>query len=318
VCRHPTTLREGIQVAEERMAKATSKLEKVELRAWDIINEWANKWSARPLPVPLEELARAYKVVRVDVQALLGTAGIEKEGDAFVICVNSEADGVKLPEGATIDVSSETWAKLSRPLRFTLAHELSHLILLQIKSGDVSAFKDCESKLETLCNDMAGALLMPKSKLLDDLANEPFDVNRVIDLASKFRVSADTFVIRLNAPDHAPRTDEPGGILALMRRRDARLEFDAVHVHGWRANQRWDKLKTKAGREKAGVEDLFLRPEVIDQITSCDDVQQKAGVVWRTDTREMLACDLTSRHLQRDPLAVLIGIRITDDTVSGK
>jgi IrrE N-terminal-like domain len=303
------------------MAKRTTelqsleKLHKLKAQAWDVVNEWAKKWSSRPPPVALEELAISYNVVRVEIQALMGTAGIEREAEGFVICVNTEADGIAYKEGDMLDVSVETWSQLSKPLRFTLAHELSHLILLRIAEDDVAAFKYCEPELETACNEMAGGLLIPKASLVSGLVGRAFDADHALELASSFRVSPRVFTLRLNARDLTFSSSEPGGLLALIRQRDGKFVFDAVHVHGSRGDHRWGRFKVKTGRENAAVDHLFLQPGVFDNIANTEHMRRTEKLVWRLDTHEFLRCELTSRRLSRNPLTVLIGIQITDDSL---
>lgn len=74
--------------------------------------------------------------------------------------VNEDFDGLQTRVNGTIPVVVFNANKINKPdrIRFTLLHELAHLLL---KFGDIT-----ERQKETLCHQFAGAMLLPE-KLLE-------------------------------------------------------------------------------------------------------------------------------------------------------
>jgi hypothetical protein len=280
-------------------------------RAWDSVGEWANKWSERPLPVPLEELAMACKVRRIEFEPLLSTGGLEEEEDGFVVFVNTEADGVDQRDGDILEVSQDVWRQLRPPLRFTLAHELAHLLFWQIADRDMDFLKNHERELETVCNQMAGMLLLPKTILLREVGVRLFDADHLRTLLKSFHVSADTFVFRLKSRDLEGSFKDRDGMVGLARANEGGLTFDAVYMRGPRASIRWEKLANDT--KNATLDDLYLGTDIALRILEAEGIQEKTSVVWHSGAKETLPCELTTCRLRRDPLAILIAIGIEQD-----
>jgi len=94
--------------------------------------------------------------------------------------------------------------------RFTIAHELGHLILNH--NGDLfvdkehvlyrdSRSKEGSLKLEREANRFAAELLMPEEMIIDEIVENEIDLDdpkKLNDLAKKFKVSTQALTIRLN------------------------------------------------------------------------------------------------------------------------
>jgi len=112
--------------------------------------------------------------------------------------------------------------------RFTLAHELAHTFFFEYKGSDrkphplVTGAHPAELKsLERECNHGAGLLLVPESVLEPLIRSENLDIlelTNVRQLASRFSVSVQTLVIRLQgvmARIQAAQRLDHGGIFII-------------------------------------------------------------------------------------------------------
>ena len=76
--------------------------------------------------------------------------------------------------------------------RFTIAHEIGHVVLQKVAHGRVSP----SNELERLCDMFATELLMPKPVFLREIDHD-FHLSGLPDLAHRFRVSLTSAAIRL-------------------------------------------------------------------------------------------------------------------------
>ena len=292
--------------------KSGDEFRRLASQASTVADEWAAKWADGPLPVPLEELATDVHVRRLAFEPLLSSAGLEREETGFVVCVNPQADGVDHRSGETVGVTAVEWAKLKPPLRFTLAHELAHLIFLRLAKNRPESFQGHEGELETACNQMAGSLLLPKLRLAREAGGAKlFDADHIAGLLGHFRVSPDAFILRLSTPDLTGSMEEADGVLALVRAYDERLSIDAIHVSGTRATVRWGPLRKN--RSGGQIDDLMIDRQLVERAAANDRVQEPTQVVWHPGAKQVLPCHFTARRLRTNPLAVLIAIRVDGD-----
>jgi len=142
------------------------------------------------------------------------------QADVIKKDLDQDVSGFLLIAGGkrTIAVNNE---HLSNRQRFTIAHELGHLMLHALDQDEDNVFVDRKVfnrnsdasqgvyRQEIEANRFAAELLMPKKLLLkaiDDLGDEIdlSDDETLRDLASKFGVSTQAMAIRLTSLDIAP------------------------------------------------------------------------------------------------------------------
>ncbi len=147
----------------------------------------------RRAPIPVEQLARLVRA-RIHYEPFDGqVSGM----------VHRKTDGV-----ATIGVNSAH--SISRQ-RFTIAHELGHLVLhederLHVDEKAPIGFRNEESSLATKdaeieANQFAAELLMPAELLAKEIASLPENMeaeDAVHELADRFQVSEQAMTLRLS------------------------------------------------------------------------------------------------------------------------
>jgi Zn-dependent peptidase ImmA (M78 family) len=85
---------------------------------------------------------------------------------------------------------------------FTVIHEFAHILLksTMIHNEDTARYK--HSRIESLCNEIAGKVLLQDSFISDDplitkLLSGEITLDNIADIASKYRISRDVVLIRL-------------------------------------------------------------------------------------------------------------------------
>lgn len=150
----------------------------------------------KSVPVPIEQLAKYHG-------ALIHYEPFEGEVSGMV---HRRADGTAL-----IGVNS-SHAKTRQ--RFTIAHELAHLLLHRDENFHVDekspiGFRNEESSLATNANEIeanqfAAELLMPVKLLEKEIENLPKNIDAeraVLELADRFQVSEQAMTLRLTRLD---------------------------------------------------------------------------------------------------------------------
>ena len=153
-------------------------------------------------PVPVRKLARlrGARIVRVSGDEGDIDGFLYHEGDEVVIGINQDQAPVRQ--------------------RFTIAHELGHLLLhehgqihvdrgfrVRLRNGASSEGTDQD---EMEANRFAAELLMPLDFLMADLAERVFDLaddSQLRALAKRYGVSTQTLAIRLNGLGYAPAVE---------------------------------------------------------------------------------------------------------------
>ena len=146
---------------------------------WEVVKKWQGD-----IPVDVAGLARACgaRVFKAGFENENVSGMIRREDGEFVIYVNREHADVRQ--------------------RFTIAHELAHLILHQPQIGDgVTDDAMYRSKLssfvESEANAMAGEILMPR----EHVARMRTDATQSIEtMAVAFNVSTHAMSVRLGIP----------------------------------------------------------------------------------------------------------------------
>lgn len=106
--------------------------------------------------------------------------------------VNEDFDGLQTRVNGTIPVVAYNAKKINKPdrIRFTLLHELAHLLL---KFGEMS-----EKQKETLCHQFAGAMLLPEETLKTELGEHrtKLSINELGNIKKQYGISMQTVVMR--------------------------------------------------------------------------------------------------------------------------
>lgn len=106
--------------------------------------------------------------------------------------VNDDFDGLQTRVNKTIPVVAYNANKINKPdrIRFTLLHELAHLLL---KFGDIT-----ERQQETLCHQFAGAVLLPEKTLKKELGEyrNKLSVNELGNIKKQYGISMQAIVMR--------------------------------------------------------------------------------------------------------------------------
>jgi hypothetical protein len=286
-----------------------SPFDRLRQRAWPVVNQWAQSVADDPLPVALQALAVAYKVRAVVFERLLSDTALEREGDGFLICVNTEARGANDKAGTELELARSDLSTLTPPLRFSIAHELAHLIILELSGGRSKSdlFRRHSEALERTCNEMAGAILLPKSRLKREIEGLLFNAPHLKNLCTKFGVSPDVFLLRLRLADMLEELKAFDGLLAVAREDTGAIEITSSMVLEPLARQRWRRVADT--RDKLQLEALGLPSDVLRSV--CDEeggVAMKVLLEWRPGM--VLPCELTTCRRYSQSLAIMIAIRI--------
>lgn len=106
--------------------------------------------------------------------------------------VNDDFDGLQTRVNGTIPVIAYNARKINKPdrIRFTLLHELAHLLL---KFGEIST-----KQKETLCHQFAGAMLLPEKTLKVELGEHrnKISINELGNIKKQFGISMQAAVMR--------------------------------------------------------------------------------------------------------------------------
>lgn len=285
-----------------------SQFGRLRKEAWRFLDKYARSGTDGPLPVALSDMLAAKKVRAIRFEPLWSDAGVEEDGDGFVICVNTEARGVREAPGTTVAVSEYDWTRVASPVRFSIAHELAHLIVLELARGKAESdiFERHKQALENTCNEMARAILLPRARLVREVDGGFFDAARLVRVCEAFGVSADVLLLRLGLSDMREAVKDADGMLALLFRGRDNVEVASSVKLGTLASQRWRHLADRS--RSVGAGELYLPSELVTAVCDQNRVEVKAHVMWREDM--ILPCEVTAYRIYDDPLKVLLGIRV--------
>jgi Zn-dependent peptidase ImmA (M78 family) len=105
---------------------------------------------------------------------------------------NDDFDGLQTKVNDGIPVIAYNANKISKPdrVRFTLLHELAHLLL---KFGDIT-----EKQKEVLCHQFAGAMLLPEGMLIGELGERRnnLSMNELGGIKKRYGISMQAIVMR--------------------------------------------------------------------------------------------------------------------------
>lgn len=163
----------GTWACPDGMPRSVRSLEAAEKLAHDLRGEW--KLGIDPIPNMTELLEE------LGIKVLL--ANLPKKVSGLTCLVKRAKKG-----GATPVIVINRDQTLERR-RFSMAHELGHRVINAGSGGDA----------EKLCQRFAGAFLVNKEHLLSEIGlhRSAFSVREILDLKRLYRVSAASFLMRL-------------------------------------------------------------------------------------------------------------------------
>ena len=123
--------------------------------------------------------------------------------------------------------------------RFSLAHELGHIYLIQKGEVPTGPIGHDNKQLERRCDELASEFLMPYELFLEDMSLKPVSLRSVLELADTYLASATTAAIRYvklsDTPHALVRWDSTRGGANLLR---LRWQIQGAHP-GPRIDCRW-------------------------------------------------------------------------------
>ena len=285
-----------------------SAFDKLRQQAWRVVNQWAQSVADDPLPVALDALAVAHKIRAVVFEPLFSDTAVEKEENGFLICVNTEARGAHYKSGTEIEITRANLNALTPQLRFSIAHELAHLIILEISGARSKSdvFRGRSDALEATCNEMAGAILLPRSRLKREIDGRLFNAPHLRGLCAKFGVSPDTLVWRFRSSDVRDEFKAFDGLIVVARGEKGAMEIESSMVLEPLARQRWRSIAD--ARDNLQIEALGLPSDALSSVYDEDRVATKVEIEWRPGMT--LPCELTTCRLYSKPLTIMMAIQV--------
>ena len=279
-----------------------AEFEVVRKRALRAAAAWVRSVETQSLPTPIHELAAKCRVKVLQFKVIVSTAGVKKYSDGFAIVVNALGDGVKYAAGTEMSPGVE-WATLPPMVRFSIAHELAHLLLYDAIDEDevVSVLDHNWEAVEIACNRIGGMLLLPKASFLRELQSGILDTGRIDTLCAKFGVSREAILRRMCDEEIRTNVQDFDGLVALLKAIDNDLRIVAPFVRGPLASGRF-KVK-----EKSRLDRLHLPKEIEAAIQAGEPINGDIVLKWREF--EVIHCHLQfapSRHGQGGQLLVRV------------
>lgn len=240
--------REEVKVVEQTREYLSRYLELEEILG--IPNQFVNHLEAFRKVTTYQEVNEAASVLREKWN--LGTGPIfnivELLEDKHIKVVKIDADhsfdGLQTWVNGNIPVVAYNLQKLEKSdrIRFTLLHELAHLLL---DFGDIT-----DNQKETLCHQFAGAMLLPESTLREELGNSRSKilVQEVAAIKKQYGVSMQAIVMRAKAcniiNDYTTRQ-----FFLMMNQMNWKID-EPVQYEGVEQSNRFDQLLYRALAEE--------------------------------------------------------------------
>ncbi|GAB1416282.1 XRE family transcriptional regulator [Paludibacter sp.] len=161
--------------------------------------------------------------------------------------VNDDFDGLQTRVNGTIPVVAYNANKINKPdrIRFTLLHELAHLLL---KFGDIT-----ERQKETLCHQFAGAMLLPEKTLRAELGDHrnKLSINELGNIKKQYGISMQAIVMR--AKD-----------CGIINEHYTKQFFFLIKQMNWKVDE---PVEYNGAEESNRFEQLLFRALIEDQIS---------------------------------------------------
>lgn len=161
--------------------------------------------------------------------------------------VNDDFDGLQTRVNGTIPVVAYNVNKINKPdrIRFTLLHELAHLLL---KFGNIT-----ERQKETLCHQFAGAMLLPEKTLKAELGEHrnKLSINELGNIKKQYGISMQAVVMR--AKD-----------CGIINEHYTKQFFFIIRQMNWKVDE---PVEYNGAEESNRFEQLLFRALIEDQIS---------------------------------------------------
>lgn len=134
--------------------------------------------TARRLPIDIHTLAREFGVEHISiVEGLIEDGRLEQRNGVVRILLSDRAN--------------------SQRQRYTLAHELGHLLLADPDKDTIARRMRSDDDVERFCDAFAAALLQPRDVLNEEYSQAPRTLATVRDLADRTHTSLAAATVRL-------------------------------------------------------------------------------------------------------------------------
>lgn len=290
--------------------------ESVKSRAWRRVHEITAVQKHMPPPVALSALAAAIGVRHLEFRPLLTDAGIIREGDGYALWLNTEnPEGVRVA-GMRLNIEHEDWQRFSHPLRFTIAHELAHKIVVDVTPGGTNSpllGERHEERLESLCSKLAGGLLLPQEMLVKELEGSFFNTAHLRLLLERFGVSAMVFMLHLVKTDAVEDLRRLSGFLALVERGGESFIIRESRSFGGLAEERFNgpiQAHRKKSREKDCPLEVLKLGVAPATLLDKDCIARQHRVPWRVEDNSFLPCTFSCSHIKGSTELLLLSFEI--------
>ncbi|MDY0370301.1 MAG: XRE family transcriptional regulator [Bacteroidales bacterium] len=161
--------------------------------------------------------------------------------------VDEDFDGLQTRVNGTIPVVAYNANKINKPdrIRFTLLHELAHLLL---KFGNIT-----ERQKETLCHQFSGAMLLPEKTLRAELGDHrsKLSINELGNIKKQYGISMQAIVMR--AKD-----------CGIINEHYTKQFFFLIKQMNWKVDE---PVEYNGAEESNRFEQLLFRALIEDQIS---------------------------------------------------
>jgi hypothetical protein len=282
-----------------------------------------SKQFANP-PIDLNALGKSQRIGALRFWPMLGSAGLLETTEGYDIVINTDTPGATQKSDTLLPVESSDWNSLAAPLRFSIAHEIAHTLVLQESGGDPNKtlFFRHEEAIDRLCNDVAGQLLMPAEQIARLIGPKLFDAAHLLDITKRIRVSAEALTRRLDSPEFRKAFGAADGLVSFVQEGpDGELRFVAGEIWGVRAfaqfgigpvkQDRPDRLrKFPYGRTP---DDLKLEVPLRDYLEHRAAGGETRTLIWRgSKPNKQLKCELRFCKCSERPLTALLTVEVTE------
>jgi hypothetical protein len=220
-------------------------------------------------------------------------------------------------------MSEEALRVLSPMDRFSIAHELAHLMFLKQsgkKPGDLFFTRPGTlHSLEVECNHLARALLIPKGQLLREIGTNLFDATIIGPLMDRFRVWPGVFIWRLQLDDVANAFPNSNGMLAYAEDGPSGVTIRAARLWGPKATHPYmpqdknEKYIPMLGPQGRPIQDVRIKLDLHEFLRNTEMGKIETDVRWHS--AQGVACTLSVVRISSNPLQAVFALDITGEIV---